>query len=40
MLAKLDVGTGARDAFKLVSKEPIDMLIIGGGPVGAAAAVY
>jgi NADH-dependent peroxiredoxin subunit F len=40
ILAKLDTETEARDASKLGSKEPFDMLIIGGGPAGAAAAVY
>jgi NADH-dependent peroxiredoxin subunit F len=40
ILAKLDSGSGARDAAKLGTKEPFDMLIIGGGPAGAAAAVY
>jgi NADH-dependent peroxiredoxin subunit F len=40
ILAKLDTETGARDASKLGLKEPFDMLIIGGGPAGAAAAVY
>jgi NADH-dependent peroxiredoxin subunit F len=40
ILSKLDSGTDARDAVKLGDKEPFDMLIIGGGPAGAAAAVY
>lgn len=40
ILAKLDTETGARDAVKLSRKEPFDVLIIGGGPAGAAAAVY
>ncbi|WP_457425262.1 alkyl hydroperoxide reductase subunit F [Roseateles sp. P5_E7] len=40
IVAKLDTGAAARDARKLDSEEPYDMLIIGGGPAGAAAAVY
>jgi NADH-dependent peroxiredoxin subunit F len=40
ILAKLDTGTGAREAAKLGTKEPFDVLIIGGGPAGAAAAIY
>jgi alkyl hydroperoxide reductase subunit F len=30
----------ARDAAKLSAKAPFDVLIVGGGPAGAAAAVY
>jgi alkyl hydroperoxide reductase subunit F len=40
ILAKLDTGAGARDAARLADKGPFDMLIVGGGPAGAAAAVY
>lgn len=40
ILAKLDTGAAARDAAKLSAKAPYDMLIVGGGPAGAAAAVY
>ncbi|MDO9434526.1 alkyl hydroperoxide reductase subunit F [Hydrogenophaga sp.] len=40
IVAKLDVNAGARDAAKLDAKEPFDVLIVGGGPAGAAAAVY
>ncbi|HEY9208502.1 alkyl hydroperoxide reductase subunit F [Acidovorax sp.] len=40
IVAKLDTGAAARDAAKLSAKAPYDMLIIGGGPAGAAAAVY
>jgi alkyl hydroperoxide reductase subunit F len=40
ILAKLDAGAGARDAVRLADKAPYDMLIVGGGPAGAAAAVY
>lgn len=38
--AKLDTGAAAKDAAKLSAKDPYDVLIIGGGPAGAAAAVY
>jgi len=40
ILAKLDSGSVARDATKLDAKAPYDVLIVGGGPAGAAAAVY
>ncbi|MEI7464982.1 MAG: alkyl hydroperoxide reductase subunit F [Burkholderiales bacterium] len=40
IVAKLDTGTAARDAAKLNAKAPYDVLIVGGGPAGAAAAVY
>ena len=40
ILAKVDTGTAARDAAKLGAKPPFDVLIIGAGPAGAAAAVY
>jgi alkyl hydroperoxide reductase subunit F len=40
MLAKLDQGAATREAAKLSAKDPFDVLIVGGGPAGAAAAVY
>ena len=40
ILAKLDTGASARDAEKLSSKEAFDVLVVGGGPAGAAAAIY
>ncbi len=40
IVAKLDVNAGARDAAKLNAKDDFDVLIVGGGPAGAAAAVY
>jgi alkyl hydroperoxide reductase subunit F len=40
IVAKLDKGAGERDAAKLNAKDPYDVLIIGGGPAGSAAAVY
>jgi NADH-dependent peroxiredoxin subunit F len=40
ILAKIDTGAAARDAAKLSTKAPYDVLIIGGGPAGAAAAIY
>ena len=40
ILAKLDTGAAARDAAKLGAKAAFDVLIVGGGPAGAAAAVY
>ncbi|MCB8748374.1 alkyl hydroperoxide reductase subunit F [Rhodoferax sp. U2-2l] len=40
IVAKLDTGSAARDAAKLSAQAPYDVLIVGGGPAGAAAAVY
>ncbi|MGE3774005.1 MAG: alkyl hydroperoxide reductase subunit F, partial [Gammaproteobacteria bacterium] len=40
ILAKIDSGASARAAAKLGEKAPYDVLIVGGGPAGAAAAVY
>ena len=40
IVRKLDTGASARDAAKLGAKAPYDVLIVGGGPAGAAAAVY
>jgi alkyl hydroperoxide reductase subunit F len=40
ILAKIDTGTAKREASKLNDKAPFDVLIIGGGPAGAAAAIY
>ncbi|WP_374674817.1 alkyl hydroperoxide reductase subunit F [Ideonella sp.] len=40
ILAKVDTNAAARDAAKLGAKPPFDVLIVGGGPAGAAAAVY
>jgi alkyl hydroperoxide reductase subunit F len=40
ILAKVDTGSAARDAAKIGAKERFDVLIVGGGPAGAAAAVY
>ena len=40
ILAKVDVGAVAREAKKLDAKAPYDVLIIGGGPAGASAAIY
>jgi alkyl hydroperoxide reductase subunit F len=40
ILAKIDSGAAARDAVKLSEKAPFDVLVVGGGPSGAAAAIY
>ncbi len=40
IVAKLDTGAATRDAVKLDAKAPFEVLIVGGGPAGAAAAVY
>ncbi|WP_421855495.1 alkyl hydroperoxide reductase subunit F [Novosphingobium sp.] len=40
IVAKLDTGAVARAAEKIAAKEPFDVLVVGGGPAGAAAAIY
>jgi NADH-dependent peroxiredoxin subunit F len=40
ILARIDTDAGARDAARLAGKDPYDVLIVGGGPAGAGAAVY
>ena len=40
ILAKLDTGAAARAAEALNQRAPYDVLIVGGGPAGAAAAIY
>ncbi|GBG12478.1 alkyl hydroperoxide reductase subunit F [Novimethylophilus kurashikiensis] len=40
ILARIDTGAASRDAEKLSAKDPYDVLIVGGGPAGAAAAIY
>ncbi|MFP7723490.1 alkyl hydroperoxide reductase subunit F [Lysobacter sp. A3-1-A15] len=40
ILAKLDTGAVARSAEQIKAKAPFDVLVVGGGPAGAAAAIY
>jgi alkyl hydroperoxide reductase subunit F len=40
ILAKIDTSGVERAAKKIAGKDPFDVLIVGGGPAGAAAAVY
>lgn len=40
ILAKLDKNADAKQAEKLAAKAPFEVLVVGGGPAGAAAAVY
>lgn len=40
IMAKLDTASVARAAEKIAAKEPFDVLVVGGGPAGAAAAIY
>ncbi|MBT0670327.1 alkyl hydroperoxide reductase subunit F [Novosphingobium profundi] len=40
ILAKLDSKAGEKAAAKLAEKAPFETLVIGGGPAGAAAAIY
>jgi len=40
IVAKLDTNSSQRDAAKLNKKDPFDVLVVGGGPAGASAAIY
>ena len=40
IIARLDTGAVARAAEAIAAKAPFDVLVIGGGPAGAASAIY
>ncbi|MEP9353346.1 alkyl hydroperoxide reductase subunit F [Xanthobacter sp. KR7-65] len=40
IVAKLDTGAGAREAKRMGEMNRFDVLVVGGGPAGAAAAIY
>jgi len=40
IVAKLDTGAEAKAAEKIAAKDAFDVLVVGGGPAGAAAAIY
>lgn len=40
ILAKIDTGAQTREAAKINAKSEFDVLIVGGGPAGASAAIY
>ncbi|MDI9238956.1 alkyl hydroperoxide reductase subunit F [Lysobacter sp. LF1] len=40
IVARLDSKAGAREADRIRGKAPFDVLVVGGGPAGAAAAIY
>jgi alkyl hydroperoxide reductase subunit F len=40
ILAKIDTGSAVREAEKIKAKDAFDVLVVGGGPAGAAAAIY
>ncbi|WKE65096.1 alkyl hydroperoxide reductase subunit F [Gallaecimonas kandeliae] len=40
ILAKVDTGAAERQAKALADSAPFDVLVLGGGPAGAAAAIY
>src|SRR3546814_9196974 len=40
IVAKIDSGAAARAAARIKAQDPFEVLIVGGGPAGAAAAIY
>jgi alkyl hydroperoxide reductase subunit F len=40
LVAKLDTGAEERDRERLDAEDPFEVLVVGGGPAGAAAAIY
>ena len=40
IVAKIDTGAAARNTDKLNAKDAFDVLVVGGGPAGSAAAIY
>lgn len=40
ILARVDTGAAAKAADKIRGKKPFDVLVVGGGPAAAAAAIY
>ena len=40
IIAKLDADAPRREAESLDGRAPYDVLVVGGGPAGAAAAIY
>jgi alkyl hydroperoxide reductase subunit F len=40
IIAKLDTGAASRTAEQIAQKAPFDVLVVGGGPAGASAAIY
>ena len=40
IVARLDTGAAEREAGKIRAKDAFDVLVVGGGPAGAAAAIY
>ena len=40
IVAKLDTGAAERESARIGAKAPFDVLVVGGGPAGAAAAIY
>ena len=40
VVARLDTGSAARARDAIAAREPFEVLVVGGGPAGAAAAIY
>lgn len=40
IVSKIDTGAAARDAARIATKQAFDVLVVGAGPAGSAAAIY
>lgn len=40
ILAKIDTGAADKEVARMSEREPFDVLVVGGGPAGAAGAIY
>ncbi len=40
ILPRLDTGVGERETARIDALDPLDVLVVGGGPAGASAAIY
>lgn len=40
IVGKIDTGASSREAERMTAMDPFDVLVVGGGPAGASAAIY